>query len=81
MRLKLHPAKADAKTEWEKLEKEWAHLRGKLEVIGREVKDGYEGYRRHKRPKLSEGASSDVAVRTHSTKGVQEIQSPGVAAK
>lgn len=39
LRLKLHLAKADAKTEWEKLEKKWEHLRGKLEVIGREAKD------------------------------------------
>jgi chromosome segregation ATPase len=39
LRLKLHLAKADAKDEWERLEKKWEHLRGKLDVVGREAKD------------------------------------------
>lgn len=39
LRLKLHLAKADAKEEWEKVEKKWEHLRGRLDVIGAEAKD------------------------------------------
>lgn len=39
LRVRLHLAKAEAKDEWEKLEKKWEHLRGRLEVVGREAKD------------------------------------------
>jgi SMC interacting uncharacterized protein involved in chromosome segregation len=39
LRVRLHLAKAEAKEEWEKLEKKWDHLRGRLEVVGREAKD------------------------------------------
>jgi len=37
--VRMHLAKADAKDEWEKLEKKWDHLRGKLDVVGHEAKD------------------------------------------
>lgn len=39
LKLRLHLAKADAKEEWEKLEKKWEHLRGKLTVVGNEAKE------------------------------------------
>jgi len=39
LRVRLHLAKAEAKEEWEKLERKWEHFRGKLGVIGREAKD------------------------------------------
>jgi hypothetical protein len=39
LKVKLHLAKADAKDEWEKLEKKWEHLRGRMDVIGAEAKD------------------------------------------
>lgn len=37
LRLKLHLAKAEARDEFEKLEKRWEHLRGRLGVIGKEA--------------------------------------------
>lgn len=37
IRVRLHLAKADAKNEWERLEEKWEHVRGKLEVVGREA--------------------------------------------
>ena len=33
--LKIHLAAADARDEWEQLEKQWRHLRGRLDTIGR----------------------------------------------
>lgn len=39
LKVRLHLAKADAKDEWEKLEKKWEHLRGRLDVVGAEAKD------------------------------------------
>ncbi len=35
--VRLHLAKAEAKDEWEALEHQWEHVRGKMEVIGREA--------------------------------------------
>jgi hypothetical protein len=37
LKLKLHLAKADAKDEWEVIEKKWEHARGRLAVIGKEA--------------------------------------------
>jgi hypothetical protein len=41
LRLKLHLGAADARTEWEALEKKWGHLEGRLEgrlaVVGKEA--------------------------------------------
>lgn len=39
LKVKLHLAKAEARDEWEKAEKQWEHLRGKLDVVGREAAD------------------------------------------
>jgi archaellum component FlaC len=35
--LKLHLARADARDEWEALEKTWEHLKARVEVVGREA--------------------------------------------
>jgi hypothetical protein len=37
LRLKLHLGAADARTEWEALEKKWGHLEGRLAVVGKEA--------------------------------------------
>jgi hypothetical protein len=37
--LKIHLASADARDEWEELEKKWRRLRGKLGSIGRAAED------------------------------------------
>ncbi len=37
LKLKLHLAKADARDEWAELEKQWEHLRTKLEGAGAEA--------------------------------------------
>jgi len=37
LRVRLHLAKAEARDEFEKLEKRWEHARGRLAVIGREA--------------------------------------------
>ena len=37
LRVKLHLAKAEARDEFEKLEKRWEHARGRLAVIGKEA--------------------------------------------
>ena len=39
LRVRMHLAKNEAKDEWEKLEKKWEHLRGRLDVVGAEAKD------------------------------------------
>ncbi len=33
LRLQVHLASADAKTEWERLEKRWEHLEGRAKVL------------------------------------------------
>ena len=48
LRLKLHLAKAEARDEFERLEKRWDHVRGRLGVIAKEAG----------------AASKDVAVAT-----------------
>lgn len=35
--VKLHLARADARDEWQALEKRWEHLKAKMEVVGREA--------------------------------------------
>jgi hypothetical protein len=37
LRLKLHLGAADARDEWEALEKKWGHLEGRLAVVGKEA--------------------------------------------
>lgn len=37
LRVKLRLARADARDEFEELEKKWEHVRGKMEVVGREA--------------------------------------------
>ena len=37
LHVKLHLLKADARTQWEELEKRLEHLKGKAQVIGREA--------------------------------------------
>ena len=37
LRLKLHLAKAEARDEYERLEKRWEHVRGKLAVLAKEA--------------------------------------------
>ena len=34
LRVKLHLLKADAKDEWEEVEKNWGHLEGRLKKVG-----------------------------------------------
>jgi hypothetical protein len=42
IRVKIHLAAADARDEWEELEKKWSHLRGKAGAIGRVAGDAAE---------------------------------------
>ena len=37
--VQLHLGGAEAREQWEKLEKQWHHLEGRLKVIGAETKD------------------------------------------
>jgi SMC interacting uncharacterized protein involved in chromosome segregation len=37
LRVRLHLARADARDEFERLEKRWEHARGRLAVIGKEA--------------------------------------------
>jgi predicted nuclease with TOPRIM domain len=37
LRVRLHLAKAEVRDEWERLEREWEHLRGRMEAMGREA--------------------------------------------
>ena len=37
VRIRLHLGAADARTEWEALEKKWSHLEGRLGVLGKEA--------------------------------------------
>ena len=37
LRVKLHLAAADARSQWEELEKKWQHIEGRAKVIGREA--------------------------------------------
>ena len=37
IRVQLHLAKAEAKDEWERLETQFEHVRGKLQVVGHEA--------------------------------------------
>jgi hypothetical protein len=39
LKLKIHLAAADARSEWEELEKKWSHLRSKAGVVGRVAGD------------------------------------------
>lgn len=39
LRLKIHLGKAEARDEWEKIEKRWQHLRGKSELVKDVVDD------------------------------------------
>lgn len=39
LRLKIHLAAADARSEWDELEKKWTHLRSKASTIGRVAGD------------------------------------------
>ena len=39
IKLKIHLAAADARDEWEELEKKLSHLRGKANIIGRVAED------------------------------------------
>lgn len=39
LRVKVHLAAADAKDEWEVLEKKWSHYEGKAKQVGGEAKD------------------------------------------
>ena len=39
MFVKAHLLKADAKDEWEKVEKNWEHFRSKANLVGKEAKD------------------------------------------
>lgn len=42
MILKVHLMKADAKDEWQKVDKEWEHFKAKSAAVGREAKDASE---------------------------------------
>ena len=37
LHVRLHLAKADAKDEWDRLERKWEHLRRKMEGVGHEA--------------------------------------------
>lgn len=37
LRVRMHLAKAEARDQWEALEKRWDHLRAEMEVVGREA--------------------------------------------
>ena len=37
IRVRLHLAKLEAKEEWERLEVKWDHVRGKMDIVGREA--------------------------------------------
>lgn len=39
LKVKMHLAAADAKDEWEVLEKKWGHFEGKAKLVGGEAKD------------------------------------------
>jgi len=39
LKVKIHLAKADARDQWEALEKKWEHLRGRLGVVGEEAEE------------------------------------------
>jgi hypothetical protein len=39
LKVKLHLAKADARDQWEALEKKWDHLRGRLGVVEGEAEE------------------------------------------
>ncbi len=39
LRVKMHLAAADAKDEWEVLEKKWGHFEGKAKQVGGEAKE------------------------------------------
>lgn len=39
MILKAHLFKADAKDEWQKVDKEWEHFKAKSALVGKEAKD------------------------------------------
>ena len=42
LRVRLHLLAADARDEWEELEKRWEHLRRRAAVVGHEAKDAGE---------------------------------------
>ena len=37
LRVQLHLANAELKDEWEKLERGWSHLEGRMKVLGKET--------------------------------------------
>lgn len=39
LRVRMHLARAEARDQWDALEKQWEHARARLEVIGREAGD------------------------------------------
>lgn len=39
LRVRLHLASAEARDEWDKLEKRWNHLRARAALVGREATD------------------------------------------
>ncbi|MBW2422105.1 MAG: hypothetical protein JRH19_26470 [Deltaproteobacteria bacterium] len=42
LQVKIHLAAADARDEWEQLEKKWEHFRSRAEVIGRTAEEAAE---------------------------------------
>ena len=42
VQVKIHLAAADARDEWEQLEKKWEHFRARAEVIGRAAEEAAE---------------------------------------
>jgi hypothetical protein len=42
LQVKIHLAAADARDEWEQLEKKWEHFRARAEVIGRTAEEAVE---------------------------------------
>jgi predicted nucleic acid-binding Zn-ribbon protein len=43
LRVQLHLGRAEVKERWEKLEKDWSHVEGKLKVLREESKGELEG--------------------------------------
>ena len=40
--VRMHLAKAEARDQWEELEKKWEHFRARLEVVGRAAEESAE---------------------------------------
>lgn len=54
LRVRLHLARAEAREEFEKLEKRWEHLRAKLAVLGKEAGEASKDVREAARLVLDE---------------------------